>query len=182
MTVTVMMMAMTYSIHKEVNLHLSIWGEVEENDNNDDYDDNEKVMIWSELVLPVCWWAWCVITDENGVDGEDNDDRKSHPPAFWWARWMMMITMMRMVTIMTTGSELVPPASVSFEVSLGKFPMQVKIWPRQTIVARPEHGDVFLEWWWWWFLLCFVHISCVSIFQAPGLIGVDILINLHICA
>ena len=100
-----------------------------------------KMMIGSELVLPVCWWAWWVITDENGVDGDDNDDRKSHPPAFWWAQWMMMITMMRMVTIMMTGSELVPPASVSFEVSLGKFPMQVKIWPRQTIVTGPEHGD-----------------------------------------
>ena len=166
MTVTVMVMTMIYKIYKRVNMHPSIM--------------TTTKMIWSELVLPVCWWAWYVITDENDVD---NDDRKSHPPAFWWAWWMMMITMMRMVTIMTTGSELVPPASVSFEVSLGKFPMQVKIWPRQTIVTRPEHGVmVFLEWWWWWFLLCFVHISCVSIFQAPGLIGVDILINLHICA
>ena len=60
-------------------------------------------------------------TDENGIGGDDNDDRKSNGPI------CILMGMMRTMTIMMTGSELVPPASISFEVSLGKFPMQVKI-------------------------------------------------------
>ena len=35
---------MIYNIYKEVSLHPSLFGEVEENANNDDYNDNDEAV------------------------------------------------------------------------------------------------------------------------------------------
>ena len=52
----------------------------------------------------------------------------------------MMIKMIKvMMMIRNEGA----PASVSFQISLGKFPMQVKIRPGQTVVtgSNDDHDD-----------------------------------------